>query len=345
MSNTSFLLRPALVGILATALAGTAWAQVQPPPARAYRGLFGGGPPRPGETQKTLSVTLSALGGYDDNILAADPGVGGTLPDPRYAGSGYTGVGVASLGLHIGGPRRTLDAAMSSSISAYSIAGSGTTQNHAGTLTAQTELGRRASASVGLSAGYRNYFAIGSFRGLTPTGEPAMVDSTSPDFGLVDRRSWDAGVRAGLSRSWGRAQTTSLDASARRARYLDQSIGSTDSWSAGLTHRVQAGRRTAVSASYTYTDTAYTRQVGTTRPFSAQSVIVSFSYRRPFSPRKTWSLDAGAGGTLFDTPSDVLNLPTARWNPRGQRRRFRAPSCRRSRRTSPSPPPSPAAFS
>src|SRR4051812_41526370 len=79
--------RVAAALIVAAAVAPVVSAQVVEPPPRPYRGLFGGGShPDPTRTRKELTLTVNALGGFDDNL--APPGGGGAIvPRP----SGYTG--------------------------------------------------------------------------------------------------------------------------------------------------------------------------------------------------------------------------------------------------------------
>lgn len=100
MNRPSRPIRPVLLAVLATLVAGSAWAQPQAPPQdpRAvgpYRGLFGGNALDP-NSRDQLDFTLSLFGGYDDNVTANDGGSGGFGGDPRaQASSSYGGASAA----------------------------------------------------------------------------------------------------------------------------------------------------------------------------------------------------------------------------------------------------------
>ena len=83
-------------------------------PERPYRGLFASG--TAGSAQ-TLSVSGSAGGGYDDNILLDLPG-GGTL-DPRLVKSGKVATGDGSMSYAFNGDRVTFGASGGSMVRFY----------------------------------------------------------------------------------------------------------------------------------------------------------------------------------------------------------------------------------
>jgi hypothetical protein len=318
---------PAIAVLVTVAAASASAQQVQPPSPRPYRGLFGGQRPAPGEASTTLSLTLSAQGGYDDNVLGGGSfgGGGGLNPqDPRFTESGYTGVGSASLTFDHGTPDFGVDATFTSAVTGYSVTGADLSQYYVGDVGMRKKLGRASTVRIGANAAYQNYFSIGSFAGLVPPTESDLVDSNNPDYGIYDRQSVSMGAYLNLDRTWGRTHSSSAGATLRRQEYLgdDQrsEFGTGDSWSANASHTIRLSRRASVRATYSYTEGTIARRDGSDRPLATQRMEGTFVYDRQLSPRRRLSFEAGAGATVMDTPSDLLRQPTQQWGAVGHAR-------------------------
>ena len=159
------------IAVLVTAVGTSALAQqAQPLSPRPYRGLFGGQRAAPGEASTSLNLTLSAQGGYDDNVTGGGGfGGGGLTPqDPRFTESGYTGVGAATLEFARGDANQGIDARVTSAVTGYSVSGADLSQSYQGDFGARKKLGRSSTVNAGVNAGYQNYFSIGSFQGVAP---------------------------------------------------------------------------------------------------------------------------------------------------------------------------------
>ena len=72
-------------------------AQTRPVPGRPFRGLFGGAQQGDPTRPQTLDLSLSFLGGYDDNLTATTSNATGGLGDPRLSDSGSLGHASATL--------------------------------------------------------------------------------------------------------------------------------------------------------------------------------------------------------------------------------------------------------
>ena len=144
----------------------------QPPrPERPYRGLFGGGT---GDTEQLLTVSASAGGGYDDNLIADARG-DSNRPHPSDLNTTYRGaVGQFSGHLEYSLDRDwlTVGASGGSSARYYPSLNSDILRRDYGTAATTVRLATGLSANA--SATYSPY----SFASLFPApGDPSSVDA------------------------------------------------------------------------------------------------------------------------------------------------------------------------
>lgn len=313
--------------VLATAGAGPAEGQVRRAP-REYRGLFGGNRSAPGQSQTSLSLTFTAMGGYDDSVLGSQGSTPGSTPEALSA-SGYNGVGLTELRFRHGRDERYVEATAGGAVNVYSVTGADTTQNAQAEVRAQLMLGRRTTVRATAGTAYQDYFTLAAIPIVVePGAEPPSA--TSADFAVSDRTSWAHRASAELSRGWGRSQTTTVRYLIDRTEYdeppaRDDGVrfvfqGDARSRGATVDHRVALGRRASVAAHYAYRDSRTERPDGTARPFEEQRVEVSGRYERRVSRRRLLSIEAGAGGSLSDTVDELTRAPSEFWSTTGHAR-------------------------
>jgi hypothetical protein len=316
-----------LLLVLVTMAATSAWAQVQRVP-REYRGLFGGSRNEPGTSQTSLSFSLTAMGGYDDNVLGSGGGTPGTTPEALTA-SGYNGLGTTELVFRHGKTDRFVEARGSGAVNVYSVEGTDTAHSFDAALRAETKAGRRSTLRANAGTTYQNYFTLAAVPiVLGPDAE--VPAATSADFAVADRRSWAQRADAAYERGWNRSQTTTLRYLFDRVDYDEAPIEEEgvrfsylgDSWShtGSIDHRVALGRRSSLSGQYSYRNSATQRLDGTDRPFDEQRAEVTLRYEKRLSPRKTLSLEGGVGGALLDTESELTREPAEYWSTIGHAR-------------------------
>ncbi len=315
-----FRLAPLLL-VVATMGAAPALAQVQRAP-REFRGLFGGSRAAPGQSRTSLSLTFTAMGGYDDAVLGSQ----GATPTPtpqQMTASGYNGLGLAELLFRHGTEDRHVEASGLGAVNVYSVANAGTSKNVRGGLRAQTRLARRSTLRASVGAGYQDYFTLAAVPIVLGPDQTAPPP-TSADFAVADRRLVDLRAGADLDHGWNRSHSTALrytfdrvdyDAAPPAAggiRYLY--LG--DSWRqrGAVEHTVAFSRQASLLGSYSYSVSEMDREDGTIRPMDEQRIEVTARYEKRVSPRRTLVLEAGAGGSLMDTVDDATRQPVEYWS-------------------------------
>lgn len=305
--------RRSIVIIVLLSLSGFApalRAQVLQPPARR-----GGAPPDVNRLRQELSLGLSLLGGYDDNLIAPLRGsVVGLIGSPRP--SGYVGFSDATLRYWLGHRVRSLD---------INGRGYGNTSHNLGlnpsyggevSASARTAIGRRTQLAASQHISFDPFFTLATFGPLQGVAG-AYVPNSNPTNALAEHRSRTSSTTGSLTHQLTRRTSTDVS-------YVFQER--TDSDGVSLDSRAQAGslaisrlfgRRLGLRASYQYSDGRYIRQDGLRRDVNNQGIDIGLHYSRNLSPTRSVSFSGGAGATQVDTLHGLTLEPLHYWAPSG----------------------------
>ena len=297
----------ALVVLIGCAYVSTVDAQTVQRPTRPYRGLFGGGPPQdPNRTRKELTLTVSVLGGYDDEII---PGSSLTPVTPGQLGdSAYSGTADVALNYWHGRTTRffSMDARTFSSTYSYvdvppAIGGSIV-------VTAATDVGRKGRVSVRQIVSYEPSLVLGAFASLEGDVDPLVLPESGPGNGFLDQRSWSTGTSGSVERRWTARQSSTLSAESTRRTYLDD-LGYNSAYTGvDARHRWNLNRTTSLNFSYMYADLSVGDVTGDTTPTTSHALEGAASYMRRLSATRQMQFAGGAGATLVQT-IDLVRLP------------------------------------
>lgn len=273
----------------------------QPPGrTRPFRGLFGGAPQDPSRAQ-TLTVALNGYGGYDDNVIADQSGVGN---DPRnQVGSGLVGGGGTitytkaarrvSFATHAMFDTRYYPKHDALSASAYG-AGAGLTY----------QLSRRTRVSLNQNVAYQPSYQFGN---LFPSlaGEPVLGEGVPSNLDLtVSRRaSWITNSAASLERELGRMTSVTLTYGYSQQRFTENPLdaegnpltaGDLTSQQAGFRFRRRLTRYMSLRLGYEYIHGVYPFPVDTTVENHNIDVGVDYARTLSFSRRTQFSFSSGS---------------------------------------------------
>lgn len=286
-------------------------------PQRAYRGIFGGGPqstdPNRSRTEVTLSV--NALGGYDDNAAIGEGGGGAPLTTP--AVGGYTGTYDGRLRFFSGRPTRNFTFAVAGSGNVYAeeipLSPNRTVTGTAGFI---SDLGRRTSVLGGGSAGYTRNFAISG--PLTANADPEILPTSPNVFGIGNRPSNAFSGFGTLNHQWSRLNRTIVNYNHLRTRFTDDDGGDSRTHNVTATFARQVTRSTAITAGYGYVDTlfAFGAPGDDGRPSIEHRISGGFSTLRRLSPRRTTSFSLSAGAVRIESETGLVDpVPYQTWAP------------------------------
>lgn len=282
-------------------------------PTRPYRGLFGGGPPPdPNRTRQELTLTASALGGYDDWFL---PGATSAPVDPRQQRhSGETLM--ADLGVRYSRGRAargiTLDGR--AYMEAYSSVDIDPTVGGEGRVRVDTDLGRTLRLQGSYHAGYQPTLVLGAF---TTAADPAAAPVTEADVtsGYTAQRSVSNSGVVNLDGRWTPRQTSSVAGGYSRLQYLDELGHDSRSWTFTTTHTWALTAPTSLRWTYGFNDTALDEDTGLGTPFTHHNAEMAWVYQRRLSPSRQLQMSAGAGATYVRTLHVLDRTRLTYWTP------------------------------
>ena len=154
-------------------------------------------------------MTVSAYGGYDDNVVADQPGSGGAIDLSNQAGGTLAG---ADIGLAYGkaGRRLSFNSNFDSSVryvpSQSSLGGA----TYGGAAGLNYQLAHRTRFNLAGSVGYQPFYQLGLFPGL---GEVFVGDElpSNLDFAVLKRASILGSARVGIDQQLSRRSTLTLE--------------------------------------------------------------------------------------------------------------------------------------
>jgi hypothetical protein len=260
-----------------------------------------------------MTLTASALGGYDDN-LAADIGSGtGTVPTA--AASGYTGYFDGALDYLYGNSDHSLRASASGNVRTFSDYLEDPAVGGTATVSGSTRLGRRHTLGGSQQIRYEPLFTSGSsYTSGLPL--PPGVSGTVPTAGLLSRRSLSSLSSVSLDREWSRRDSTRLGYSYTTQQFEDD-YGDNSFHRVVAEYRRTVSRAARVRAGYRYGRGDFTDYGGTTRPYREHTIDGGPEIETALSPRRRLGLSIGGGATYTETLSSVTGEDYDYWVPFG----------------------------
>jgi hypothetical protein len=269
--------------------ARTADAQILQRPERASQ--------PPARAQQEFKLTLSSLGGYDDN-LSPNESSGLDAFTPREAG--YTGFADAALQYFRGHDRVAVDLGGRAFLNSFRNVG--LTPSYGGELRARTvvTVGRRHQLQVDASARSDPFYALGAFGSLRTDVGTSILPDSNPLNGSYVRRSFGADGGVALVNRWS-TRNTFTTSYRYNQREFDDHIGDGMSHGGQLEYFRGIGRRSAVRASYRRIDSEFTDADGSVRPFIENAAELGYQHQRNYTRTRTWVFGFGAGATHVST--------------------------------------------
>ena len=293
---------------------GHGQAQMLPRPERPYRGLFASGV---GETGQSLSATVRAGGGYDDNILFEVPGV---AADPRIGVNGR----IASLDGGLNYTYNTDNFALISSADSMFRYFEGrrdpTLSAYYGNLSGSYKFARRSTFGFGQNISYQPFIfsrivSVPPGTTLDPLGSPVPgLGLDAPGIDQATSREVYLGYGSFVSLEHGFTQRLSFMTSYSFQRSDTAYIGGKFT-----THRGAAGLRYAVSrglgvrAGYNYQEGRFPLS---SERAQSQNADIGLDYNKAlsFSRRTTVSFATGTTAVTYGGSTSFQATGFARFN-------------------------------
>jgi hypothetical protein len=300
-----------VAGIVAIALA----VSVGPCGAQALEQPLRSAPPRdPDRTTSQLTLSASALGGYDDHLTAS----GGFTPSLETAEGGYTGFGEVALRYGRGRKARSFFLEGSSYLLTYSNLSMDSPVGGQVLAGGDATFGR--SNRIGVVQYVRNdpYVNFGAFGPLSEDLGPGAGPDANPANGLTPNRSWGALSSASADWHWTQRTTLSTEYEYRRKEYVGDVGFDNRAHTARLTLDRSLTRNTSLNALYRYTDRLLVEPARSGNlPLTEQVGEIGFSYDKPLSPMRRMEISAGGGATHVATVSRFGGRELDYWTPSG----------------------------
>jgi hypothetical protein len=276
----------------------------QPRERRPYRGLFAGNEAQ--AQREGLQLRLSASGGYDDNVIAGQPGSDG--PENPVA-SGY-GSGDASLSYWIAGDRASFGATGTTQLRVYENDAAGRALSHSGAISSTLPIARRWTLNANQTIRYSPYYHFDVLPGLPPRGSGDDVALAAPSGFAVDAPNVDRSLTTLATYGYGTALDLTHDISDASVlqysggfRFTDFPSGSGDS--RGATAGVHFARRMTRYANlrlgYVYQE-AQSGFVARRRTVM-HHLDLGGGYSRPLSFSRRTTVSFSGGTALVDAAS------------------------------------------
>jgi hypothetical protein len=267
----------------------------------------------PNRTTQLLTLSASALGGYDDP-LPEDAIARSLDPGP----SGYTGFADVGLRYWRGRPARSFSLDGSGYLSSYSDLSIDSPLGGQVLLTGVTTLGR--SNRLEITQFFRTdpYVAFGAFGPLRPDLGPGVGPDANPANGLSPERSWGSSTSASLDWPWTSRTTFTTGYDYFRHEYVGDAGFDNRTHAARLALLRSLTRTVAARATYRYADALVVEPArNASWPTLEHTGELGLEYTRALSPTRHVEFSAGAGATHVETVSRFGSRQLMYWNPSG----------------------------
>lgn len=256
-------------------------------PSRPYRGLFAGGV---GETQHLLTISASAGGGWDKNLVTGPDGRNLLLGEGNSRFQGGATTGSATLSYSFSGDRAQIGMSAGTTARYYPRLSDPLVRREYASLGAFATLG--GGFSLRGNASYQPYSLKSLYPGLYEPvlGDPAIVDLDFPDSN-EDYVSYLGSL--GFSRAISPRNTFSADYS-YQGRPASGSLSGYDRHSGAVRLRRALTRDLGLRIGYGYSKALY----GSGRDnFGSHLIDVGFDYDRGLSISRRAKISFGSGTT------------------------------------------------
>jgi hypothetical protein len=271
-------------------------AQVIQRPERPITGIFGGGrPPDPARSRQDLKLTLSTLGGYDENLTPGQSGGGEFITREP----GYSGLVDAALEYRRG--RQTQMFEIGGRAFMNTFRNVGLTPAYGGDLRARlvAPLGRRVRLELSENVRNEPFYTLGAFTPLRGDVGPEGLPDTNAASGFTLRPSWANDSALSLIGTWAGGSTLAGGYSYAKQDFRDD-VGDSASHRGSLDYTAAIGRRSSIRSSYQHSEAEFV-ELDTVRPITHDTIDVGYQHERQASRTRRWSLGFGAGAIRVDT--------------------------------------------
>jgi hypothetical protein len=262
-----------------------------------------------------LTFTLSALGGYDDNVTQSGGGGGA----PTTLQPGYLGLFDAVLDYRRTRGQRFLSFNTAGGVTAYKDVGLGPSQRASGSVTAGTEFGRGYTLTAGQGVSFDATYGLETLAAFDPVIGPGELPTATSIEGVLQRKSWSADSSLGLSRRWNARDSTSVSYGFTRRAYIQDDNEASHSQNVNTAYSRQMNRTTSWNVGYAYAQGEYVGgvELEDVRPRGTHAITSGLQYTRRVSPRRTLVVGFDGGATQVSSVTGADQTEYAYWSPMG----------------------------
>jgi hypothetical protein len=293
-------------GLVLAPMAFPVYAQVIERPPRSTAGFFGGGRPlHPNVTQTETTLSLSLLGGWEDNV--APPGRDVPVGRSGTEQSGFTGAATGLLNFRRGRASRSFETRGRVFVNAYRNLGVDPLIGGELAVQGSSSLGRNTDISARGSARYVPTFALGSFDAIANQVDSGLVQDLNPSSGALLMRSRNLDFSLDLRRHWSVRHRTTAGYTQSKEDHLEGTSLNSRHQTAMLGHSWDFSRPAGISVSYRYSNQKIEEAIGE-RPLQSNDVEVGMNLRKVLSRTRRVLVTAGSGLTHTRSVSAVNRL-------------------------------------
>jgi hypothetical protein len=296
--------------------AAPAYGQMIEQPLRETRGLFAAPRPAadPNRTTQHLTLSGSALAGYDDNVMPE--GATGTPAAARTQG-GYTGYGDLGLRYWRGKPRQSFSLEGFGYVMSYSGVGIDPEPGGSARIGAVAPLGRSNDLELRQEVRSDPFLSFGAFGSLRPDIDLGGGPDANPANGLFAQRSWASDTSASANWQWSPRTTMTTGYNYTHREFLDERGFNNRTHIARAAFSHSFSRATAMNASYQYNHSLSLQDDGFEYPFATHALEGGTRYEKRLSPTRRVEFSAGGGATRIESTGATTGVQFAAWGPSG----------------------------
>jgi hypothetical protein len=279
--------------------------QTPPPPSeRPVRGLFGGVERDP-TRYRSLDLSLSLLGGYDDNLSPEGGGAGSPAGDPRFTTNGGLGNASASLSYRKGRNENWFAAGVRSGFRYYPSITELNGADHGGNVGFSLRPSGRTLLGGRVDGAYEPFFSLAAVPVFSADPSAGPLPG-SMDYAFTERPSLSYGSFLNATYDLSRRTHATASHSFRGLDFTGESDdGRLRDQSAHVGMNREVSRRWTVGGRYGYSwgETAYTGEGTQTRSHGADLTV---DYRRVLRSRRQLSIGFAPGFSRVETESVLI---------------------------------------